>query len=234
MTFPSNDATESSLSIGFSWDDLPAILTDSLPLPITPDSIRVRIANTRNDFVDAYGTITIPGGTYDVLREKRTTYTETIVEAKVPLFGWQDVSGLLGQFEGIGQDTTISYEFFSNTEKEVIASITVDADDTPTSATFKDNGIISNNNETINELAIGVVPNPTAGMTHFNFNDFPNGEYQLNILGLNGSQVFNEKLVLQNNHTELIDLSALAPAPYFYLLRNNQGAVISSGKLIRQ
>ena len=231
MSFPASNTTESSLAIGFAWDDLPPILTDSLPLPITPDSIRIRIVNNRIDFVDAYGTLTIPGGIYDVLREKRTTTSETIIEAKVPILGWQDVSAFLGGFEGVGMDTTISYDFFSNTEKEIIASVSVDADDNPTSVTFKDNGLLSSDGEIINELAINIVPNPTPGFTYFNFNDFPNGEYELNIFGLNGADLFSKNIALQNNHSELIDLSQLAPASYFYLLKNYKGAVISSGKI---
>ena len=236
MTFPSNNTSESNLLIGFAWADLPPILTDSLQLPIQPDSIRVRITANRNDFVDAYGTLAIPGGTYDVLREKRTSISETRVDVKVPFLGWQDVTDLLAQgFEGLGVDTTITYDYFSNTEKEVIASVTVDADNNPTSVNFKDNGTLTADSEILAEQpSVTVMPNPVQGVANIGFSHFPKGEYQLAIFGLNGNKVFDKILILNGDHNEVFDFSTLPTANYFFLLKNAEGENVSSGKLIKQ
>jgi len=97
------DSYESSGSIllPFAFSDLPTVLTDSLDLPFTPDSIRIKIDVTRDDIVDAYGTCQIPAGTFDVLRIKRVETNETKIE--ILLFAglpWQDVTGLLGDLIG--------------------------------------------------------------------------------------------------------------------------------------
>lgn len=234
MMFPSNNSTTSSLFIGFAWDSLPPILTDSIPLPITPDSIRLNIVNERNDFVDAYGTLSIPGGTYDVLREKRTTYTETRVEAKVPLFGWQDVTDLLGGFGGIGMDTTITYDYFSNTEKEVIATVTVDVNDNATSVTFKDNGLLSSDETVLEDQpTVMVTPNPTNDIAYFNFDHFQDANYDLVIYNLSGAPVHSGQLSVIGQQSKSINISLLPAGPYFYLLKNENGAIVFSGKLIK-
>ena len=230
--------TESNLSIALAWDDLPPILTDSLPLTITPDSIRVRIVNERIDAVDAYGTLSIPGGSYEVLREKRVTYTDTRVEAKVPFLGWQDVTDILGSFGGgaLGQDTTYTYEFYSATEKEPIAVVTTDANDNPESVTFKDNGLLSSDDETIRDRpAIALMPNPVADFADFNFNYFPKGNYSLNIYATNGQLVLNRKVNILdgNRQQESIDLSALTNGQYFYMISDETGKHFSSGKLLK-
>ena len=235
MTFPQNNMTESNLSIGLAWSDLPPILTDSLPLPITPDSIRVRIVNNRNDFVDAYGTLAIPGGSYEVLREKRTTFTETLVEAKVPIFGWQDVTDILAaNFDGLGMDTTYMYEYYSNTEKEPIAVVTVDVDDNATSVTFKDNGILSADDEILAPIpTVEILPNPVSSSANFAFNNFKKGNYFLNIYGAYGHLISQKKINIPDGHVELIDLSRLPSANYFFLLKNEFGEHITSGILVK-
>src|SRR5690606_39507175 len=61
--------------------------------PISPDSVRLRIAISREDEVDAWGELEIPTGTYNVLREKRTEIRSSAVEAKIiGLGGWFDIT----------------------------------------------------------------------------------------------------------------------------------------------
>ncbi|MEO1263415.1 MAG: T9SS type A sorting domain-containing protein [Bacteroidota bacterium] len=237
MDYPSNNMTESNLSISLAWADLPPILTDSLPVPFTPDSIRVRIINDRNDFVDAYGTLTIPGGSYEVLREKRTTFTDTRVEILLGFIGWQDVTDVLGDFGGggLGQDTTYTYGFYSATEKEPIAVVTTDADDNPESVTFKDNGLLSSDRETIqNQPSVALMPNPVSTIVDFNFNHFPKGNYSVGIYGGFGQLVLDRLINLSgSSHRESLDLSPLASGQYFYFVRNEKGEPVTSGKLMK-
>ena len=111
-------------------------------LPVPPDSLRYRIAINRLDVVDAYGSLSIPGGTYNVLREKRTQYRESRLDAKVQPLGWLDVTdvAIAAGFDGLGVDTSLHYDFFSNVAKEVIASVAVNnAQSAVTQVTFKYN-----------------------------------------------------------------------------------------------
>ena len=234
LGFPATNSAETNVFLALAWDDLPTLLTDSLMLPFAPDSIRLGINATRDDFVDAYGSVTIPGGTYEVLREKRTQYSETIVEVLLPFIGWSDVTDLL-PFEGLGADTTITYEFFSNDAKEVIVSLTVDADDNVISATFKDNGNLTSDEEVaLEQSQVLLNPNPVRNRANFEFIKFPASDYQLSITGLQGNTVLRHSFSLYGHQTELLDLSHLTNGVYFYYLKNTQGEIVYKGKLVKQ
>lgn len=74
---------------------------------------------------------------------KRTEYISTGVDLYVVLFGfgtWVDAATVLGG-SGLGStDTTVTYRFYSNTEKEEIAIATMSNDlSTVESIRFKDN-----------------------------------------------------------------------------------------------
>jgi hypothetical protein len=100
-----------------------AAVTSNAPI----DSMRYRVAISSIDVVDAYGTVSIPGGTFDVLREKRTRYTETRIDAKIPPLGWLDLTDLCIQagFNGLGVDTLVSFYFHNDLAKEHIAIVTL-------------------------------------------------------------------------------------------------------------
>lgn len=234
MAFPSNNVTDASVKLTLAWSDLPQALQDAIPIQLA-DSIRLNVQLNQNDFVDAYGTLAIPGGTYEVLRQKHTQLTETLVEVLV--FGfWIDATDQIPPpLNEFLKDTTITYDYYSGTEKEVIASVTVDADDNPISVTFKDNGMLTADEEVVGEIpTVDLMPNPVHEWANFKFQHFPNGEYSMDIFDLNGKQVFNKICFINNDQNISFNLSKLPAANYFFLLKNNKGKIISSGKLIKQ
>ena len=104
------------------------------------DSMRYRVSISGIDVVDAFGSVSIPGGTYNVLREKRTRYTETRLDAKIPPLGWLDITdnAIQAGFNGLGVDTTVAFYFHNDVAKEHIAVITLNnAQNAVTQATFK-------------------------------------------------------------------------------------------------
>lgn len=108
--------------------------------PVHPDSLRYRVSVSRTDVVDGFGSITIPGGTYDVLREKRTMYTETRLDGRIPPLGWLDITdnAIQAGFNGLGVDTTVFFNYLNNVAKEVIASATLNnAQNAVTQVQFK-------------------------------------------------------------------------------------------------
>ncbi len=88
----------------------------------TADSIRFRETHQRLDVVDAWGSMTIPEGTYDVLRVKRTEYRSRAIDVKVSPLGWIDISTIGGQqVFPLGTDTLTSFLFVNDQVKEYIA-----------------------------------------------------------------------------------------------------------------
>lgn len=99
-----------------------------LSLAPTADSIRYRVTLQELKVVDAWGRMTIPGGSYDVLREKATRYRSTAVDVKVAPLGWIDISTIGGQNSQVfgaflGTDTLTYHSYYTNVGKEPIAVI---------------------------------------------------------------------------------------------------------------
>lgn len=234
LTFPATYSSSSSVLLPFSTDALPGAIVDSLNIPFLPDSIRLRITTSRNDFVDAYGKLTIPGGTYDVLREKRTEYRETRVDALVPFFGWQDVTDLIiagGSFQGLGKDTVNTYNFYSNESKEAIAVVTTDDSGTnPQQVRFKNNGVLDDVvDPQSHNLRIIVSPNPFVNEVKFELKNFTADNYNLQVFNQEGKLVLNKTL----RDSEVVDFSELPCGQYFYRLSDEKKPVIASGKLMK-
>ena len=114
MNFFDIKSQSSFVGMAFSTDQPPL---DSIfsNLPVNVDSLRVRINTERLQVVDGWGTATIPGGSYPVLREKRTDYTTTGMDLYIVIFGfgtWVDAGTVLGGGGGgfgLGTDTTVTY-----------------------------------------------------------------------------------------------------------------------------
>ena len=105
----------------------PSQFPDSLvnQLPIRPDSVRITLTNTRQDYVDAWGNLTIPKATYSVLRVRCIEINEQHIEVKINS-NWIDVTPQYFKGNSMPQDTTITYSFWSEGIKTPILRLTVD------------------------------------------------------------------------------------------------------------
>lgn len=194
-------------------------------LPVSPDSLRYRIAINRLDVVDAWGSLSIPGGTYNVLREKRTRLQETRLDAKVPPLGWLDVTDVAVQagFRGMGIDTLITYNFWNNLAKEPIAVVNISPDGSIVqSVTYKNNNITSVPEQTPLEFTLSQnYPNP--------FNPTTTIEYALpvdarvtlevyDVLGRRVAELVNG-YVAAGYYAAEFDASTLASGVYLYRIK---------------
>ncbi len=232
LTFPNVFTSQSAFGFAIATADIPGGILDSLGVPSGfLDSIRVRLTITRNDFVDAFGTLTIPGGTYDVLREKRTDYSDTRLEIHIPLLGWQDVTDLIG-IGAFGQDTTISYSYISNTAKEPIAIVTMDTTGlVPVQVDYKDNGIPNAINPiTGKTIDVALSPNPATDEVRFALSNILPGQYTLHLFDMNGQSVLIKHLSSDNTS---ISIQSLSAGMYLYKVADAKGQVIGTGRLMK-
>jgi hypothetical protein len=235
MNFFDVNQMDAALLVPFSADDIPAAILNQLPF--TPDSLRVRIAINRLDVVDAWGTLTIPGGIYDVLREKRTEYRDARLDVKIGVFPWQDITDIALQFldfDELGRDTTIRYIFFSDEAKEPIAIVTMDGlSNNPRFVEYKANNIVSNvQNAAALKPGVYAFPNPAIVNVRFEFSGLPAGDYKLRIFNILGMEVWNRKYYVNGSRTEKVDISSLRKGAYLYSLENSRGKTISTKRLI--
>ena len=132
------DIRQSSSNVLTAFDApiAPPILLNLVP---TADSFRIRVTYQRISSIDASGTLTIPGGTFDVLRKKRTEYKSMAVDVKVAPLGWIDISTIGGQqLLPLGTDTITTFHFLNDVSKEAIAVCTLNtAQNTVTSVQYK-------------------------------------------------------------------------------------------------
>jgi len=233
LTFPNVFTNNSSFNLAIAVADLPAEILDSLGVPTGLfDSIRIRLTIDRTDFVDAYGTLAIPGDSYDVLRVKRTDYQELRLEIHVPFLGWQDVTDLLGA-AGFGTDTTITYNFLSNTAKEPIAVLTMDsAGINVVQADYKDLGLPSGVEPVIeDQLNLIVSPNPVSNEATFTLKNIEPGQYTLHLVNMNGQRVWSKKF---KSNSEQVSLEKLSSGVYLYQLMDANQQLKVAGKIVKE
>ena len=233
LDFGNSDA---AVLLPFASEDIPGGILDSLP--ITPDSIRLRVAIERATIVDGWGKLTIPGGTYDVLREKQIEERETLMDVKIgigPLSQWVDVTDLISGFDFLGKDTITTYSFYNNTEKEAIAVVTVDNlnNDLVNSVEYKDNGIQTS----IRYVDTGkpdlvAYPNPAINEVRIDFFNLPPSNYTLKIYNILGIVVWENKYSISGDRSEKIGLTDLRKGTYLYSLVNDDGKIISTKRLM--
>ena len=236
MSFGDVNSSESNASFAFGSEVIPDTILANFP--IVPDSIRIRINQDRTDVVDAYGSLTIPGGTYDVLREKRTQTRSTRVDILLPFIGWQDVTdviaGLVGVDAGLGEISTVNYLFFSNTEKEIIADITADeTGDVVNSVTYKWFDVIDDVGTILVEKpTISAYPNPAAEQVTIDFKNLETGNYTLKIYNLLGRAVWQNDFYINGEQTEVVNLNDFQNGTYLYSVLHSNGKTLTTKRLI--
>lgn len=223
------------LSLPFSTENLPDSLFQGAPF--IPDSIRIRLNTQRLDVVDGWGNCQIPGGSYPVLRQKRTEYTTTNLDVYLGGFiGWVDISQLGGGgfSDFLGTDTTVSYRFISGTEKEEIAVATMNNDlSTLASVRFKNNSTTpAPEPKAPGSANIQAHPNPAIEFVNFNCYNLPPDLYTLKIFNIVGKVVWKNNYSLSGTRAVRVGLDDFAKGTYLYSLSDSKGNIIGTKRLV--
>jgi hypothetical protein len=243
MNFFDINSQVTNLSLTYPTDQPPL---DSIfsGIPVNIDSMRVRITTNRTNVVDGYGTCQIPGGTYPVLRQKRTDYTTTGIDVYVLLFpgfgNWVDLGTIIGGGGGgglggfIGTDTTVTYRFINDVEKEEIAVATMSNDiSSVESIRFK-------NIETTPAVeptslysgGIQAFPNPAVEWVRFDYTNLAPGEYTLKIFNIIGKCIWKKNYTLSGTSSFRVELDDFKKGTYIYSLVDKQGVAVGTKRLV--
>jgi hypothetical protein len=207
-------------------------------LPVRPDSLRIRIALNRLDVVDAWGSVRIPGGTYPVLREKRTQYTETRLDAKVPPLGWLDITDVAIQtlrLSNLGVDTTVAYHFWNNTSKEPIAVVTLNEDQATSRLVQYKLNRMTTDVKSLNQASLqwSVFPNPATDRVQLRFSNLEIGQYQLKIYDVSGAAVGQASYRVFGKTLEAyLEVTSFKSGMYLLQLFDNQGYILGFHQIV--
>lgn len=218
----------------FLFDSLPQEIKDQLGA-FRADSIRVDVAVTRNDEVDAWGQVEIPGGIYNVLRNRSVEMRNTSVFAYTSFFGWanvtQTIQGLLDDPSVLEPVELTIYTFLSNNSKEPIAAVTLDSLGMPGQVQFKRTDVTSTSDQW-RYASVKMTPNPTYGKVKLYYSGLTRGEYELVIHDILGKILKRIRLTLDENGIEKMDHSDLSKGTYLYSLKTDKGETITTKRLV--
>ena len=237
LNYGDTNTDQTEASVPFSADELPSQILDSLP--IRPDSLRLRMIINRNDEVDAWGTMMIPGEgqgeSFEVLREKRVEIREIRLDVKVSILPWQDITSILPpDLPLFGKDTITSYYFFSNDAKEPIAVVAMnELGDGTSRVEFKADRFTSS----VRDIRKGrpnvfAYPNPAITDVRFEFTGVAPSNYSLKIYNILGVEVWRQDYFLDGAKTVKADISNLKKGTYLYSLVNENGETIATKRLM--
>ncbi len=225
------------------WDysELP---NGAVNFPITPDSVRLRIARNVVETVDAWGVLRLPGelpqSEFPVLRLKKTTYLEQRMDAKIPPLGWLDVTDNVIQSGSpwaalFGVDTTVTHHYFNDIAKEEIATLTFNNSQNDVIAVvYKNTADITSVDEAngATEQSLGLYPNPARSTVTIDCPSMPSGIYTLKIFNHQGSLVKEEIHLVTDDKSIQVALLPSMNGQYFCCLEDVKGKMVGTGKLI--
>ena len=239
----------SDLTVPLSTEDLPDSLFAGIPGADLVDSIRVRVTFQRRGVMDGWGTLKIPNlaAAVQVLREKRVEYTTTAMDAHIalpaPFGGWFDLASLLGGGGGgggtlgnfLGTDTTTTYRYLSNVDKEELAVVTLgDDQSTVETVRFKNVDAVTASPEEDAPGAAGVqaFPNPAVQWVRFDCTNLPSDQYTLKIFNIVGKVVWKDNFTIAGNRSIRVELDDFKKGTYLYSLLDSKGNTIGTKRLV--
>lgn len=224
--------TESFVRYSFALEDLPQ--NEFKTLPFSPDSIRLSITIDRQDYVDAWGTMLIPGGIYDVLRERRQQLRTVEVETKIGQQPWKNVTHLLKGNEKLKDQYSVNYYFHSNESRNPVAIVYMDGEEQQVLNVAYNAPMKADNIQQVGNIRPGLYayPNPAIVNVRFEFTNLPPGNYKLRISNILGLEEWSETYYIDGHRTERVNIAALRKGTYLYSLVDEKGKTVSTKRLV--
>jgi len=191
------------------------------PMP-GADSIRTKSTVEKETTIDAWGTLTMPMGTYDVLRQH---VEETQLDSTFMYMGGQWI------YISESEYSSISYSWWTDDSSIDFMLFSIDVD--PLTGEVGSVSFYQGSHVGVTEtnmVSTKVYPNPASDMLHFEYEQIVSGN--LIVSNQLGQVVLREKLENQTNLN--INISQLKTGVYFYQTTSNSGELLSSGKIVKR
>lgn len=228
MFYETTSYSESSFNLAFSSAVIPDTLLSLFP--IKPDSLRITFSSVKSDTIDAWGKLNLLNQSFDVLREKSVLQTTNKLEIKVPFLGWLDVSTLIGNnipgggnLPGFGRDTSIIFNYYTNTKKDVLVSITTNNRGQIEQVDYADiNNTINTFDYNLNQNNL-VYPNPVNDLLIFKNDQLLAGNYTATLLNAEGKVVRTLQISKYDTEVLTFDVQTLPNGAYTLVLTTEKG-----------
>ncbi|MCB9354673.1 MAG: T9SS type A sorting domain-containing protein [Lewinellaceae bacterium] len=222
----------SNVLTAFDAPIAPPVLLNLVP---TADSFRIRVTYQRIASIDAYGTLAIPGGTFDVLRKKQTEYKSIAVDVKVAPLGWIDISTIGGQqLLPLGTDTITTFHFLNDVSKEAIAICTLNTgQNTVTGVQYKAvNAPVATFTPAL-DRELFAYPNPVGHTLYVHFAGDAAAAVQLRLVNAQGRLVLEQTVEARPGENDIsVPVADLAPGVYALILQRN-GVVVGRARVVK-
>ncbi len=180
------------------------------------DSVRLETTTKRSVSIDAYGNMTTPAGSYEVIRstEMNQSWDSTYI-----LFAgvWQLVDG------SAEPDTSYDYNFWANTNGLGFPVVQVEYEpefDAYSVTWLK--SLVTSDEEVFQGPAMELYPNPAVDYLNIRFEEAQTGT--LEIFDMNGKPVASQTL---DSSEAQIPVSGLASGTHLLVLRDQKGKMLS-------
>lgn len=203
--------------------------------PVAVDSATILYQSTIIDSVDAFGTLITPTGTYDVLRISRLEYRYTEAFAKVPVFGWVDVSQYAPE---LGFDTIWTWIYRDANTSQNIVEIDLEwwgstsVYSTKTARWLRPANEVNNENIKFIPGEVKIYPNPAVNELNVEFSGLNAGEYSIKLYSILGQQLHAETHSLTGDATIFFDASDYASGSYLFSVQNQSGQILTTKRLV--
>lgn len=245
---PSQSLMEFPAQLGISFQDTSSV---DVKVDISSqagsfgiDSARFKRTFYTQHLIDAEGSVSIPLGDYNAIRDKVDETTVDTIWIHSPsgsVFpplapGWQImpdvVAGFVGLSGGVSTTTTRNYRWFSANSKFFLVDMAVNpANDTPISARYQadpstlPSGVAE---EVYNSNAVQLFPNPAAEIINVVVKDLKNKAY-LHLFDATGRQISSAQLTANINQ---ISTDGLTNGLYMFRVVNGNGNLVKTGKVL--
>lgn len=183
------------------------------------DSVRMHSHVKKTVLVDAWGSLTTPLGTFNVLRLEETVVKHDTTDAQVPAFGgW--VYGV-----DVSADSTTGYSWWANGVGFPLVSIKLDSLSNIKQTQWLQALPAVGINEQTNATVVNVYPNPAQNQITFTVE--PNKIGAIQVLDITGRMI---DYILVTGDNVVVDISKLATGVYSYALVGKDNAILNRGK----
>lgn len=233
MSFGTQKSNTSLIYLTLPGNQVPSLIQKKIP--ITADSIRIKIEEIQNFELDAWGTLRLSHNIFNVLR----LYQHILKDVSVEVFStgkWLPINSKILDPNGelLGKTTEILYQFYDEEAPEPIVSVQVDYTGSPLYAQFKASPLLKNVvNMTTGQKEYIISPNPSFGDVKLELLNADFGPYTFELYNVIGKRLWSKEIKVDKNFSShKLDFSFLGKGTYVWALTDNRGTRVTTKRLI--